>query len=262
MIIVVDDAVAAATRQAEFDAQKNDNVDFWSGIAKAALAAFSPVAAVASLGLEIVDGWLRLREDGFKLLPIGMSDSSLLDFPPGHPRDKVIYIGHPVIPSVYFTAAQFHRVIFEHKFSEAIDLLMHLGATNIRVEHVRGWSRDFAASLSTPLSTVDAEVGLGAGVERQSGFRLLFEATLEGRTGPKLPDGLVWYRHEPTWQSVAKGRLDFGLRNFSLNVSYEDDFGVNAGLKARATKAGFELGGTFEAHHATSWNIHGTFFGS
>ena len=74
-----------------------------------------------------------------------------------------------------------------------------------------------------------------------------------------MPSSLVWYHHEPTWQSIAKGRIDFGLSQFLLTVNYEDDFGVNAGLKASAMKAGLELGGNFEAHEATTWKLHGKF---
>jgi hypothetical protein len=69
----------------------------------------------------------------------------------------------------------------------------------------------------------------------------------------------VWYLHEPTWQAIAKGRTQFGLSQFSLTVNYEDDFGVNAGLKVRVQKAGLDLGGNFEDHTATTWKIHGTF---
>ena len=29
-----------------------------------------------------------------------------------------------------------------------------------------------------------------------------------------LLDDLVWYPHEPTWQQVAKGRIDYGLDDF------------------------------------------------
>ena len=36
--------------------------------------------------------------------------------------------------------------------------------------------------------------------------------------------------------------MRFGLREFHLNVTYEDDFGVNAGLKALAFKSGLGLG--------------------
>ncbi len=53
--------------------------------------------------------------------------------------------------------------------------------------------------------------------------------------------------------------MHYGLRNFSVTVTYEDDFGVNADLKAAAERAGLDLGGTFEDHQATVWRIVGQF---
>ena len=253
VIVVVDDDVASSIREAEGKMEENKSADLLSQIGKV----IGGVGYV--LSQEIGNAWRRAREDGIKLLQIGQSESTAVKFPPGHPRDKVMYVGHPVNPTVYYTASQFHRVTFEHKFSEAIKLLMNLGATNIRVEHLHGWSKDFAANLSTPLSGVGGGISIGAGAERESASGLLFEAALEGGLDPKLPDGLVWYSHEPTWQSVADGRLNFGLKNFSLNVSYEDDFGINAGLKVKAMSAGFDLGGRFEDHTETVWKIQGQF---
>ena len=174
-------------------------------------------------------------------------------------RDKVVYIGHPTKPTVYYTVADFHRVTFEHKFSEAIDLLIHLGAKEVRVERVRGWSREFSASLSVPLNHIDGTANIDAGAKQQSETHLLFEAKLPGDVKPRVPDGLWWYPHEPTWQSIANGRLRFGLQNFSLTVSYDDDFGVNAGLKVSAQKVGLDVGGNFEDHMATTWKIVGEF---
>jgi len=147
---------------------------------------------------------------------------------------------------------------FEHKFAEAVDLLMNLGATEIRVEHVRGWSREFAGKLSVALPMKE-HLQADASSKSHAKASLLYEATLRGSSKPTLPEDLVWYQHEPTWQSVAKGRMSFGLLQFSLTVNYEDDFGVNAGLKASAHRAGLELGGNFEDHEATTWTLHGKF---
>ena len=158
----------------------------------------------------------------------------------------------------YYPAADFHRFTFEHKFSEAIDLLIHLGATKLRVERVRGWSREYAGSFRASGPTGES-VGMEVGAKSRSRNELLFEANLPGTHAPVLPDTLVWYPHEPTWQSIANGRLKFGLQNFSLNVSYDDDFGVHAGLKASVRKTGLDLGGSFEDHEATLWEINGEF---
>lgn len=253
MIVVVDDGVAEAVLGAERETQLN-SID-WSLLVK-----WLAMTVPAFLILEIIEDLLSLRADSIPIRQTGRRELSSVVFPPGHPRDGVVYVGHPVQPTVYYTAANFHRFTFEHKFSEAIDVLMHLGATSIRVEHVRGWSREFAASLSTPLDT--GEVAAGIEANKKSQTELLFEANLTGRSEPQLPSYLVWYSHEPTWQTIAKARMNFGLRNFTLTMSYDDDFGVNASLKASVAKTSFSLGGEFEDHVATAWKITGEFLSS
>lgn len=62
----------------------------------------------------------------------------------------------------------------------------------------------------------------------------------------------MWYEHEPSWGNVAKGRLKHGMKEFSLAVAYQEDFGINSQLKLTATNAGLELGGKFENHQATT----------
>lgn len=51
--------------------------------------------------------------------------------------------------------------------------------------------------------------------------------------------------------------MNYGMREFSLVVNYQDDFGVNAGLKLKAEKAGLDLGGSFGSHLVTTWKISG-----
>jgi hypothetical protein len=82
---------------------------------------------------------------------------------------------------------------------------------------------------------------------------------MAGHTDPRVPDGLAWFQHELTWQQIAEGRQEFGLRDFELVLRYEDDYGVNAGLKVAASGVGLDMGGQFEDHEATAWRIVGRF---
>ena len=172
-----------------------------------------------------------------------------------------MYAGHPAIPEVYVPLADFHRLTFEHKFSEVISLLMHLGARTIKVEHVTGWGTDFSSHLNIGLPSVvpSIDIGTEAKANQKNQLSLLYEAELENSQTPSLPANLVWYPYESTWQQVASGRLKFGLKNFNLSLSYNDDYGINAGIKLKIDKAGLDAGGEFERHTATTWRIHGHF---
>jgi len=205
-------------------------------------------------GLKAVS---KLRTKGIDVVLVSQSDAKNLTFPPGHPHEKTLYVGHPTNPAVYFPFSEFHRMTFEHKFSEALEMLMSLGATKVEVYRVKGWSKEFTAKLN--VSIADWEPGFEAGKDKKASAKLLFKATLKGKKKPKLPKTLVWYPHELTWQKIAEGRLKYGLKDFALIIQYEDDFGINAGLKLKIVKSGLDIGGKFEDHKKTAWRIVGKF---
>jgi hypothetical protein len=215
------------------------------------------ISTIGHAGYRAYKAWDGADSGGLKVVAVTQSEATQYTFPPSHPRENVLYVRHPVLSSVYSTTASFHRMAFEHKFAEAIDLLMSLGAVKIKVEHNRGWSREFASSISSPFHAGKAEAKITGNASKSEA--LLFEATFRGAQAPSLPDNLVWYPHEPTWQFVARGRLTHGLQEFALQLDYIDDFGVDADLSVAAEKAGYKLGGKFEEHRATSWAITGKF---
>ena len=209
------------------------------------------------LAKEAFDAWAAARDSGVNVLQISNSEAAQLTLPPGHPQLRTLYAAHPTLPSTYYTAASFHRMVFEHKFAEAVEILMSLGASHIDVEHVHGWSREFSATMNASIPSVSVDAS-GASNSARS-HSLLFKADFENVMEPSLPKDLVWYPHEATWRNMADGRLTYGMKEFSLVVNYQDDFGVNAGLKVKAEKAGLEMGGSFENHMVTSWKISGKF---
>jgi hypothetical protein len=220
---------------------------------------------LGGLGRGVADGLGRLGEgaagvlkglrgEGVDAKAVSRSDAAMLDFPPGHPQERVLYVQHPVELVEYLPAAYFHHRVFEHKFWEAVRVLMSLGASQLHVMHVAGWADEFAASIKTPTGfrpRLDGKRGRGA--------RLLFVGELEGSESAEIPPGLVWFKSEPSWQAIAEGRIKRGLKHFTMEVRYVDDFGVNAGLETAAGKVGLGLGGKFQAHKATIWWIDATF---
>lgn len=275
LIVVSEDIVAKEIRKKSQAKEANKDEDYYflkdneipfglaEGVGRAIGSGFGPTGALAILAVpavyllakEAIKLWDKSQSSGMRTNVIGRTEASSLVFPPGHPRDGVLYIGHPAIKNVYFTMSDFHRVVFEHKFCEAVELLMSLGAAEIYVEHVKGWEKEFSAKLSVPLSNSGGEF---SGSEKNQS-KILYKAKLSGKHNPYIPENLAWYQHEPTWQAIANGRLKYGLHDFSISVSYDDDFGINAGLKGVALKSGFDLGGKFEDHESTIWRIEGKF---
>ena len=256
LIVIESDGAVADARQS---ATGPDRAQIASTAVKVGLAASAglPGLVLASLIAAKTLANMQSSRRTEPILRITRSEAAPLALPPGHPRERTLYVAHPTNPKLYYAAASFHRLAFEHKFAEAMDLLMHLGAKTIRVEHVQGWSRDFAANLTVPLRAVNVDAKADGHTSENA--KLLYEAQLDGGHAPVLPSGMVWYPHEPTWQSVAQARMKFGLRDFSLTLIYDEDFGVNASLETQVTGLGLQLGGKFNSHESTVWRFAGTF---
>ncbi|MBV8987153.1 MAG: hypothetical protein JO372_01205 [Solirubrobacterales bacterium] len=198
------------------------------------------------------------EEEGLGVLPVPQSAVGILAMPIGHPLPKMVYIGSPAVPARYYPVADFHRRVFEEKFSEAALLLMGLGAERFSVWSIQGWSRDIAGDLETPLQKV-VKTGGEVKSKQKKDNRLLFEAELTPR-GVTLPKALVWYQHEPSWRTIAEGRLKYGLRNCSLIVSSTEDYGIDTELAAKLRRRKIlSLGGEFTKHVDTIWVMEGTF---
>jgi hypothetical protein len=179
--------------------------------------------------------------------------------PIGHPLRNVVYIGSPAVAERYYPIADFHVRVFEERFGEAMRLLMALGAERLTVRSEHGWKRDISANIEAPIKRVlknHATLSIGSRRDRS----LVFEARLVSATMPEVPDGLVWFSHEPTWQAVAEGRARYGLREFQLQVTSREDFGIDADVasKIRQRKV-LSLGGGFTQQVDTSWRLAGTF---
>jgi hypothetical protein len=268
LITVVPDPVVEAEMQVGAPNSKGEETSFLERVQDLAsdYAKWSWRYSVLGLGEQAIRSIIEARSlaktKGLDVQMVGSSEAKKnLLFPSGHPRPKVVYMQHPASPLRYYPVASFHRHVFEHKFSEAVELLGFLGANEINVQHVKGWSRQFAGEMSAsiPASAGGGQVGVSVGAQARTGENLMFTASLAGSDLPVLISNPVWYPHESTWQTLAKLRLECGLKEFSLTLNYEDDYQVNTNLTAAIEGAGFQIGGKFENHLSTVWTMSGQF---
>lgn len=265
LIVIVPDDVKIAELKAIEEA-KNFNGDeksaTWLDYATSAVTLVAPKLSPYWLGAEFVagiyNGIKKLRQKEITIKTVSCTASNCLTFAPGHPQKKCVYVGNPVNSKVYFTLADFHRMMMESKFTEVVNLLMSLGAEDIKAERVMGWGSEITAK-------VDAKVPINDGVEakvsssRNNEKSFLFEAKLNSTAMPKMPENLSWFPFEPTWQMISQGRINHGLKNFSLNVSYLEDFGITTDLNTSIKGGGLSIGGQFTEHQSTIWKITGQF---
>jgi hypothetical protein len=271
LITVVPDAVVEAEKRVGVPQSETEEVSFLTAVKSVAVTA-AMTAAKASFGFGVVSlGEIAIRgivaarkralSEGLDVQMVGAQEAKGLLFPPGHPQAKVVYMQHPANRLSYYPVASFHRHVFEHKFSEALLLLGALGANEINVQHVKGWSREFSGEMVVPIppSAGNGQVAASVGSHASTGENLLFHASLSGSDTPVMIQDPVWFPHESTWQAVAKLRLDYGLDVFSLTLNYEEDYQVNANLSAAIEGAGFKIGGDFKKHLSTVWTMSGHF---
>lgn len=264
LVVSTSEALAAVGKNETEKSNKKDGSGSWTDAALGAInfvggwqGSIGKILGAASV--EVFKALRKAWEKGLPIQAISLDEAMALDFPPGHPRLDTVYACHPASPTTYYPLADFHRVAFEGKFAEAMTLLMALGAESLRVEHVTGWSTDFAAGVSATIVPNQTPLTGEATKSREKSNSILFEASLTGLHPPQLPDHLVWYQHEPTWKSIATGRLNYGLDAFRLGVSYRDNYGVDAKLAASIEASGLGIGGKFESHQSTVWQIEGRF---
>jgi len=268
-LIVVDRdaAVAAVRRAATEDARDNRALNIASSAVRAGIATSVAVVPGAAAGVIVAAAAVKLwktrkRADRANLpyLVVTTMQAAKLRFQNGHPLKSVVYVGDPGVSGNYYPVANFHRILFEGKVAEALRLLRSLGATEISIEYLEGFNRALGVdlSISTPGSSgVEIDSGVKPTNKVNSGAKTTMQLT---PTMPaQIPKDLIWFRSEPLWQEVANARLESGLRAFTLDVNYADDFGINAGLKAKIAGVGLKLGGNFTECRETVWKLSGTF---
>ena len=193
-------------------------------------------------------------------LVVTNSQAGTLSFPNGHPLSHVVYVGDPGVAGTYYPVANFHRFLFEGKVAEALRLLRSLGATEISIEYLEGFERgagvDLSASLpENPVSKIAG--GMRRRSKSASGAKTTMK--LSPSTRAQIPNDLHWYASEPLWREVAEARIENGLKEFTIDLNYMDDFGVNSELKSTIHAVGLELGGKFTEYKETVWRLSGSF---
>jgi hypothetical protein len=148
--------------------------------------------------------------------------------------------------------------MFEQKVNELTTLLASLGAERVRIRYCEGYRA--AAGIRLGVDVPGQPSGGGGGKRHQSTSRnAVFEETYESTSTPAVPNGLVWYTHEPSWQAIARRRLEFNTKTFTAELTYIDDFGIDADIKVGLDDVGIRVGGSFTRFEATRREFEGSF---
>lgn len=140
-----------------------------------------------------------------------------ISFPVGHPIANQLYVGHPYLPNVYIPFDTYELTLVEDRVREFCLLSQYLGATEISIEALN------SSQSETTRETTSGTQGSGsyrvvsgnASASSRSSQRLL-EAISKSISihqeftpylSPTLPEGMVWYSSEPSWQRLFAQRM-------------------------------------------------------
>jgi hypothetical protein len=210
------------------------------------------------VGNKVVDLVKKARRERLRVLPVALSEARELRFPGGDPVEEMLYVGNPVSPRDYYPAASFHRRTFEHKFHELVRLLGALGATEIGVKAVKGYKWNAGIESDVPGGKLPGKAAVKSKLKRLATTELDASFSLTP-AAPKVPSDLRWLDREDGWRTLVELQLDRRVRDYSLNLRLDDNFGMDAEISARVKDLKIGLGGSFEEHHSTVWQIHAAF---
>ena len=186
-----------------------------------------------------------------------------VQFPMSHPKNNQTYIAHPYKTNSYLPIENYDYELLNDRLNEFFYFLQCLGATSITFETIEEESKEENNHSNTK---VEAEVGrkkIGAkgDVEYDSVMnsslrnylKMERTQTFNPTKRPYIPNDLVWYPNEFTWQRLAQQRLNgnFLSHNEVLSssqtqtLSSSEIVDVNAELKMLFTsvKAGVHYQG-------------------
>ena len=160
----------------------------------------------------------------------------LLKFPPGHPHSLKTYVQHPILIDKYIPIEDYEQILIKDKLDEYKYLIQCLGASSIQYEISESLYENQKLCTNSFLNADGSrgKVGFSGGIQEE----LISDSTsnlearrLEGQEFnpigiPFIPDDLVWFEHETSWQRLAKQRLNGNILKHIevIKVSKSDTF--------------------------------------
>lgn len=169
------------------------------------------------------------------------ADASMLrnfnwTFEMGHPQTDVMYICHPLRPDHYYEVQSFHDRLFDEKRTELVYLLESIGARHVHVEAMTGTSLETSHDENVTAKGSDEIItGASGEVNRETHDNSRHEKLQVGiedrdlnpAVRPHIPEDLIWYPHETSWQRIAQSALAKRYKTLSVELRYNEDFSIN-----------------------------------
>lgn len=173
-----------------------------------------------------VKEYVDLHQD--RVSVIRMDNLPAIKFPMGHPIANQLYVGHPLIPSKYIPFENYQLELVDDKVREFCILAQSLGATEISIECLNSSSSN---EMGSNKQNISGEAGTrlikGKGEYHQDRSRQMIDKlshsicihqTFTPSNKPFVPENMVWYDEEPSWQRLVSQRLSGGLTSHEERI--------------------------------------------
>lgn len=175
--------------------------------------------------LMVVENYQSLYQDHLQVL--GTRVVQNLAFPVGHPIANQLYVGHPLIPNKYIPFDSYQLEFVEDKVREFCQLVQCLGATEITIDCLNSSVIDNTTSgHQNARGSVDTWYDVTGGHSKEYKYHMIEELsksislhqTFQPKVKPYVPEGLVWYNSEPSWQRLVSQRINGGLSSHEERI--------------------------------------------
>ena len=148
---------------------------------------------------------------------LNIQNLPLINFPMGHPIANQLYVGHPLTPAKYIPFENYQLELVEDRIREFCMLAQSLGATEISIECLNSTNSNqnnkIKVNNSGSVETLWVDGKTNQHIERSRHMidelsrSVSLRQTFEPRNKPTIPEGMVWYDNEPSWQRLVSQRL-------------------------------------------------------
>lgn len=164
-----------------------------------------------------------LEQEHLAVLDLKNLEKTGIAFPIGHPVANQLYVGHPYIPNKYIPFDNYELALIEDKVREFCQIVQALGATEISIECLNSLSNTGnSTSIKQGSIGVDynnSQITATGNIKKNKNNSFINDIsqslTLHQRFSPNrtaaLPENLVWYHNEPSWQRLYEQRMRGGL---------------------------------------------------
>ena len=156
-----------------------------------------------------------------------------IKFPITHPKKDHTYVCHPYDDRLYLPIEDYEEVLLNDRINEYCYLMQCLGATTIRIQNKKkerlNEDRENAHNMHWAgfykMLEADGfyETNSKKGESRNSKYTFAREQHFNPSKKPYIPDGLIWFPHEVSWQRLVTQRMSGGILKYSESVSSSEN---------------------------------------